>query len=64
MAKNYVEMGGHYFANSYGLVRAVCKAYDNHSGEAMIAYVNIGEHGYVSDVFLMPEVEFKNTFLN
>lgn len=64
MSKKFVGMGDYYRANPYGLVRTVCKAFDDQSGEAMIAYVNVSEGGYVSDVFLMPEVQFKNIFLN
>ena len=63
MAKNYVAMGSYYNANPYGLVRTVCKAFDYQSGEAMIAYVNVTEGGQASDIFLMPENEFKNIFL-
>ena len=63
MKKSFIGMGDYYHANTYGLVRTVCKAYDFESGEAMIAYVNVNEGGYVSDVFLMPEIQFKNIFL-
>ena len=63
MKKSFIGMGDYYHANPYGLVRTVCKAYDFESGEAMIAYVNVNEGGYVSDVFLMPEIQFKNIFL-
>ena len=63
MAKNYVAMGTYYHANPYGLVRTVCKGFDWQSGEAMIAYVNVDNGGVASDVFLMPEDQFKNIFL-
>ncbi len=64
MKKNSIEMGTYYNAAPYGLVRTVCKAFDYQSGEAMIAYVNIEKGGYASDIFLMPETIFKNTFMN
>ena len=64
MAKNYVAMGTYYRANPYGLVRTVCKAFDYKSGEPMIGYVNVSDGGVASDIFLMPENEFKNVFLN
>lgn len=59
----YVEMGCHYRANPWGLVRTVCRAFDHQSGEAMIAYVNISTGGFASEIFLMPENEFKNLFV-
>lgn len=61
--KSYVEMGGYYNSNPYGLVRTVCRAFDYESGEAVIAYVNIKEGGVASDIFFMPEVQFINIFL-
>ena len=63
MAKNYIEMGGHYHANPYGLVKVVCRGFDHLSGEAVIAYANIGNGGIVGDIFMMPEEQFKNIFL-
>ena len=63
MKKN-IDMGCYYNANPYGLVRTVCRAYDFQSGDPMIAYVNISKGGVAGDVFLMPENEFKNIFLN
>ena len=62
--KTYVEMGAYYNVNPYGLVRTVCKAYDHESGESMIAFVHVGKGGYAGDIFLMPEVQFKNIFLS
>ena len=61
--KNYVEMGSYYNSNPYGLVRTVCRAFEHETGEAVIAYVNIEEGGTASDIFFMPEVQFKNIFL-
>lgn len=59
----FVGMGCFYRANPYGLVRTVCRATDINSGDVMIAYVNVKNGGIASDVFLMPENEFINTFL-
>ena len=64
MKKNFVAMGSYYNANPYGLVRTVCRAFDHQSGEAMIAYVNIATGGYASEIFLMPEDQFMNIFIN
>lgn len=64
MKNNFVSMGSFYRANPYGLVKTVCKGFDADSGEAMIAYVNVHAGGNASDVFFMPEDEFKNIFLN
>ena len=61
--KNFVEMGSYYTANPYGLVRTVCRAFDHQSGDSMIAYVNIAKGGVASDVFIMPEDQFKNVFM-
>ena len=62
--KSFVEMGEYYLAELYGLVRTVCRAYHYESGEAMIAYVKIKSGGYSSEIFFMPETEFKNIFLS
>lgn len=61
MGKNTVNMGYNYNDNSGKLVRTVCRAYTK-AGEAMIAYVNIDNGGYASDVYLMEENEFKVKF--
>lgn len=61
--KKFVEMGDYYRANPYGLVKTVLRGFDHLSGEAMIAYVNVQDGGMASDVFFMPEEEFKNIFL-
>lgn len=61
--KNFVKMGSYYRANPYGLVRTILRGYDHLSGEEMIAYVNVKNGGMASDIFLMPETEFKNIFL-
>ena len=63
MKNSYVGMGCFYRANPYGLVKTVCRAIDAISGDAVIAYVNVGKGGYASDVFIMPETEFINIFL-
>ena len=63
MKNTFVAMGSYYRANPYGLVRTVCRGFDYQSGEAMIAYVNVLEGGHASEIFLMPENEFKNIFL-
>ena len=64
MKCNYVAMGSYYQANPYGMVRTICRATDFNSGEAIIIYVNILNGGFASETFAMPEVEFKNIFLN
>lgn len=64
ISKRYIEMGAYYSANPYGLVKTVCKIYHYESGESMIAYVNVGKGGVASEVFAMPENEFKNIFLH
>ena len=64
MKNNFVSMGNFYRANPYGLVKTVCRGFDANSGDAMIAYVHVGEGGCASDVFFMSENEFKNIFLN
>ena len=61
MAKNTVNMGYNYICDSGKLVRTVCRAYTQ-AGKAMIAYVNIDNGGYASDVYLMDEKEFKAKF--
>lgn len=60
----FVEMGSYYQADKEGLVRTVCKAYDpKGDGSAQIVYVKVKKDGCVSDAYLMPEYEFRNTFL-
>ena len=61
MQNNTVAMGTYYRANPYGLVRTVCRAFDQ-AGDAMIVYVNVGEGGCASDALIMPENEFINIF--
>ena len=63
MTKNFVAMGDYYNAEPYGLVRTVCRGYDNETGKSMIAYVNIKTGGIASEIFLMPEEKFKNIFM-
>ena len=63
MKKNYVGMGEYYNANPYGLVRTVCRGFDHQTGECIIAYVNVQTGGYASEVFMMPEEQFKNIFM-
>ncbi len=63
MKNNFVEMGTYYQANPYGLIRTVCKIFDAQSGDAMIAYVNVGKGGVASEIWAMPENEFINIFL-
>lgn len=63
MKQNFVSMGSFYRANPYGLVKTIYRAIDAISGDAVIAYVNVGKGGYASDVFIMPETEFMNIFL-
>lgn len=60
---NFVAMGEYYNANPYGLVKTVCRAIDSESGEAMICYCNIDKGGCCSEVFCMPEYQFKNIFI-
>lgn len=62
--KNFVGMGQFYRANPYGLVKTVCRGFDANSGDAMIAYVQVGKCGCASEVFFMLEDEFRNIFLN
>lgn len=62
--KSFVGMGQFYSANPYGLVKTVCRGFDYNSGEAMIAFVNVQSGGCASEIFLMPEKEFENIFLN
>ena len=63
MKNSYVGMGCFYRANPYGLVKTVCRGFDVDSGDAIIAYVQVGEGGCASDVFFIPETEFMNIFL-
>ena len=63
MKNSYGGMGCFYRANPYGFVKTVCRAIDAISGDAVIAYVNVGKGGCASDVFIMPEIEFMNIFL-
>lgn len=62
--KNFVGMGQFYRANPYGLVKTVCRGFDANSGDAMIAYAQVGKGGCASEVFFMLEDEFRNIFLN
>ena len=59
--KNYVQMGYHYIDKDHQLVRTVCRAFTQ-ANESMIAYVNISENGYASEVYLQSEEDFKSRF--
>ena len=63
MNKNFVAMG-EYYRDSDNLVRTVCRAVDVRTGEVMTVYVCVGADGSASDAYLMPELDFENTFLN
>ena len=61
--KSYVEMGS-YYHHDEKLVRTVCSATHADTNEKMIGYVHVGKGGYASEVFVMPELEFKELFCN
>ena len=60
--RKFINMGYNYRSEDGRLVRTVCRAYTA-AGEAMIAYVNIGDGGFVSDVYLLAEDEFYKCFV-
>ena len=63
MRKNYVEMGS-YYTNKNALVKTVCRAtsaLDNNL--KLIAYAHVSRGGEASEIFVMPEEEFVNLFL-
>lgn len=63
--KSYIEMGSYYrYEANNVLVRTVCSATHADTNEKMIGYVHVGRGGYASEVFIMPEVEFKKLFCN
>lgn len=63
MKKNFISMGSFYRADNYGLIKTVCRGFDYKSNDAMIAYVKVGNGGYASEIFFMPENEFMDIFL-
>lgn len=63
--KSYVEMGTYYRHEPNNiLVRTVCTATHSNTNERMIGYVHVGRGGCASEVFVMPEIEFKKLFLH
>lgn len=60
--KNFVGMGQFYRANPYGLVKTVCRGFDANSGDAMIAYVQVGKGGCASEVFSCPRTNLETSF--
>lgn len=63
--KSYIEMGSYYrHEDSNTLVRTVCSATHASTNEKMIGYVHVGKGGYASEVFVMPETDFRATFMN
>ena len=61
--KSYIEMGSYYrYEANNVLVRTVCSAIHADTSEKMIGYVHVGRGGYASEVFVMPESEFKELF--
>ena len=59
MAK-MIKMGFNYFDGTT-LVRTVCRAFAP-DGQPMIAYAEIAEGGYVGDILLMSEEDFRSRF--
>ena len=57
-----IDMGCKYRSEDGRLVRTVCRAYTA-AGDTMIAYVNVGDGGFVSDVYLLTEDEFYECFV-
>ena len=63
MKKNYVEMGS-YYTNGNALVKTVCRATSAHDNDAkFIAYAHVSKGGEASEIFLMPEQEFMEIFI-
>lgn len=59
MKKKKLEMGEYYYTNLYGLIRTICRATTIKDNIPMIAFVKIQEHGFASEIFLLPEHEFQ-----
>lgn len=62
--KKFVEMGKFYRNNDGTLVKTVCRGIDDERKEVMIAYVFVEQGGCASNIHLMPEDKFINTFLD
>jgi hypothetical protein len=62
MFEKYVAMGEYYHSDNNALVKTVCKAYDVKTNESMIVFAYVKEGGFASDMFVMPEKEFVETY--
>lgn len=63
MKANFVAMG-EYYRDTNSLVRTIGRALDTKTREAMIIYAHVEKNGFVSDAYVMPEVEFNKHFLS
>lgn len=61
MYRNFINMGCNYADNEGNLVRTICRAFTQ-SGNAMIAYANIGSNGCVGDTYIIGEAAFKKKY--
>ena len=59
MAK-MIKMGFNY-SDGTTLVRTVCRAFTADK-QSMIAYTEIAAGGYASDIYLLPEEDFRSRF--
>lgn len=64
MSKNYVEMGVYYMDKTIGLVRTVSRMFHYETNDPMIGYVKVGRGGVASEMYMMPEMTFKEKFIH
>ena len=64
MKNNFVAMGEYYCSNNGELVKTVCQGRDISTNVMMVAFSKILDGGIASEVFFMPEIDFKNKFIN
>ena len=64
MKNNFVAMGEYYWSDDGELVKTICRGQDISTNTMMIAFSKILNSGIASEVFFMPEIDFKTKFIS
>lgn len=62
MNTNYVAMGEYYHSENGSLIKTIGRFFDYKTNDPMIGYVYVKNGSYVSDAYVMPEIEFKEIY--
>lgn len=64
MKNNFIAMGEYYRSNDGELVKTICRGRDISTDTMMVAFSKILDGGIASEVFFMPEIDFKTKFIS